>query len=253
MLHLCVNMFILYLFPWERILKDGYKHFWKSLHSSVRRTISITVTVRFKKLTLQMHHYLSLSDNLTTGKFQMFQSKKEAKRRQRLRLAKSHFAMSARTPSSCRQLFPLKSNQKGFFFKGFLKNATSRCHPELFHACCLFSEQRKMPLPTLPKQDGILPSALWGQGHSERHFEHDSIACSDFTAQGIQLPETLWNTMEFNLRTLRKCTQTTWSIPELYKNRQQTQAELLMRKCTGWGAQQKKKIEGKELFKEGHL
>lgn len=75
------------------------KHFWKSLHSTVKRPISIKVTVRFKKWTLQMHHYLSLSDNLTTGKLQMFQSKKEAKRRRRLRLAKSHFALSARTPA----------------------------------------------------------------------------------------------------------------------------------------------------------
>lgn len=139
----------------------------------------------------KMHHYLSLSDNLTTGKLQMFQSKTEAKRNRRVRLAKSHFALSARTPSSCRQLSPLKSKQKRLFFQGFLKNATSRCHPELFHACCLFSEQRRMPLPTLPKQDGILPSALWGQGHTERHFEHANIACADFTASGIQLPESL--------------------------------------------------------------
>lgn len=151
-------MFILYLFPWERILKDGYKHFWKSLHSTVKHPISIKVTVRFKKLTLQMHHYLSLSDNLTTGKLQMLQSKKEAKRRRRLRLAKSHFALSARTPAV--NSFLSNLTRKVFFFKGFLKNATSRCHPELFHACCLFSEQRKMPLPTLPKQDRILPSAL---------------------------------------------------------------------------------------------
>lgn len=43
-------MFILYLFPWERILKDGYKHFWKFLHSTVRCTISIIFTVRFKKI-----------------------------------------------------------------------------------------------------------------------------------------------------------------------------------------------------------
>lgn len=110
-----------------------------------------------------MHHYLSLSDNLTTGKLQMFQSKTEAERNRRLRLAKSHFALSARTPSSRRQLPPLNSKQKG----SSKKNATSRCHPELFHACCLFSEQRKMPLPTLAKQDGMLLSALRARTHGK--------------------------------------------------------------------------------------
>lgn len=66
-----------------------------------------------------MRHYLSLSDNLTTGKLQMFQSKTEAKRNRILRLAKSHFALSARTPSSCRQLSPLRSKAEQVFF--FLK------------------------------------------------------------------------------------------------------------------------------------
>lgn len=32
-------------------------------------------------------------------------------------------------------------------------------------------------------------------------------------------PITLWNTVEFNLRTLRECTQTTYSIPELHKKK----------------------------------
>lgn len=55
------------------------------------------------------------------------------------------------------------------------------------HAACSVSREKCRYLHFQSRM-GYYPQPSKGQGHTERHFEHDNVACADFTAQGIQLP-----------------------------------------------------------------